>query len=413
VISALLNLLALLLPSAALVSGLIAAPVACAMGLLLLATSQKDTVRDCARDTALLPWVLFAIWAMLSLFWTPDVADAGEGVLGLLIVAAAGFWSVRTRGSSTLAVPLMIGMNLALVWAAVETYFGGVMLPVILESLGSSGDFMLYTMNRGATFLALALWPLMAIWIRRGDGFIAVAQAILLVTVLSGLDSLSALTGIAAGVGALITVLLLGRYGVWAVLIGTIFIMLTLPVWTMRYQTPDIDGLQESHALPETAIHRLYIWQFASEKAKEKPLIGWGFRAARVMPGGHDEAAPGKALLPLHPHNQLLEIWLELGAVGVVLFLWGVWSLFLRSVVVPAPPEGAEGKARPLMDVSNAVDAALMAAFLTSFFAISMTAYSTWQPWWLATALITGAWLRWILMTPEETPAPDVETAPR
>ena len=73
----------------------------------------------------------------------------------------------------------------------------------------------------------------------------------------------------------------------------------------------------------------------------DRPILGWGIDTARSLPGGKIQvtiarpAAQGETtgpsaesgseppltveLLPLHPHNAALQVWVELGAVGAVL----------------------------------------------------------------------------------------------
>ncbi|MEB3701695.1 O-antigen ligase family protein [Candidatus Bealeia paramacronuclearis] len=95
--------------------------------------------------------------------------------------------------------------------------------------------------------------------------------------------------------------------------------------------------------------HRLLIWNFVSLKIVEKPLLGWGLGASKNFPGGNDFAfkdlplSEGQYLkifyqyfggnpfainnLPLHPHNNPLQVFLELGIPGGILY-----SLFILSI---------------------------------------------------------------------------------
>src|SRR5205814_7090354 len=77
-----------------------------------------------------------------------------------------------------------------------------------------------------------------------------------------------------------------------------------------------------------SAAHRLEIWGFVAERVRQRPVTGWGLDAARRLPGGTtpvvihhcDETGRpnGIALshqpLPLHPHNAVLQVGLELPA---------------------------------------------------------------------------------------------------
>ncbi len=64
--------------------------------------------------------------------------------------------------------------------------------------------------------------------------------------------------------------------------------------------------------------HRLLGWEFLAEKFLEKPLLGWGLGSARYLPTG-SELASGYGNV-IHPHNNSLQAYLELGLVGGILF---------------------------------------------------------------------------------------------
>ena len=124
--------------------------------------------------------------------------------------------------------------------------------------------------------------------------------------------------------------------------------------------------------------HRFIIWQFAAEHILERPLIGWGLDTARILPGGNSELllglqpdgtlATGPAL-PLHPHNALIQIWLELGLIGVLLFA----ALF--GLAVWAIPHGVEKKYASTIAI----------AVTFTGLVISQLGFGFWQGWWLAT----------------------------
>jgi O-antigen ligase len=112
------------------------------------------------------------------------------------------------------------------------------------------------------------------------------------------------------------------------------------------------------------------------------PLLGWGMDSSRAIPGGtgHPDAATLAAfgltaksdwfsyaqLLPLHPHNLALQVWLELGAVGAALM-----ALLLAMLALSAVGGAACGT---------------YAAGLV----ISMLSYGAWQYWWVAAMLLSA-----------------------
>ena len=77
--------------------------------------------------------------------------------------------------------------------------------------------------------------------------------------------------------------------------------------------------------------------EVATPKILSKPILGHGVGTSRLIgqniilnipktnqeiyPEGHVEIKGG---IPLHPHNNFLEIWLELGLLGILMlsFIW-------------------------------------------------------------------------------------------
>jgi len=123
--------------------------------------------------------------------------------------------------------------------------------------------------------------------------------------------------------------------------------------------------------------HRLQIWSFVGDRIAERPLFGWGLDASRAIPGGADPIGPGVdrvgaagvPKLPLHPHDAALQMWLELGLPGALLFAGFAAWLWLALARAEWPPL-----------YRAAAGAGLAAA---SFAALGT--YGVWQEWWIAT----------------------------
>ena len=133
-------------------------------------------------------------------------------------------------------------------------------------------------------------------------------------------------------------------------------------------------------------IHRLYIWQYVSQKIKERPLIGFGLEAGRQTEvGGESMLKPfyekfendqglspspvhGKQI-PSHPHNAILQWWLESGLIGA---LW--WAALLVFLVE---------KIRLLPLATRKITF----AFFTANMMILLVSIGFWQSWWWATWL--------------------------
>jgi O-antigen ligase len=141
--------------------------------------------------------------------------------------------------------------------------------------------------------------------------------------------------------------------------------------------------MSELAGMPTQDLPRFYIWAFAAERIAERPLLGWGMNASRSMPGGKDQIVDnirGKnygEVMPLHPHNIALQVWLELGVVGALLMA----GLFARLILFGTVP------ARPPY-----VAAAAAGLTVTAFVQFALS-YGAWQSWWLACVFLATAFL--------------------
>ena len=122
-------------------------------------------------------------------------------------------------------------------------------------------------------------------------------------------------------------------------------------------------------------LHRLMIWSYVKEKILEKPLIGHGFFSSRNIDNKLRETQSGTKyqLIPLHPHNSILQIWLELGVLGILLFF-----SFIKFIL-----DKIYNYARSNRNVATI-------AFMTFFqiFTIGQISFGFWQSWWLSIILI-------------------------
>lgn len=109
------------------------------------------------------------------------------------------------------------------------------------------------------------------------------------------------------------------RATMWA---GMFCIFLTIVYWTeitdFLGKSPDASG-------------RFSIWQSVWGLIADKWLLGWGW-ISHWIPG----VKPYEGLAVIgnvpyyHAHNAFLDVWLQIGLVGLVIFLWLLWTTFVR-----------------------------------------------------------------------------------
>ena len=138
-----------------------------------------------------------------------------------------------------------------------------------------------------------------------------------------------------------------------------------LPPWLLDYQ-------------------RQTIWAHAIDIGMRAPWFGNGINVINLLPGA-DMRMPANDLnvIPAHPHNWLVEVFAETGAIGALALLTLVLTLCLKLA----------------RDFLRSDDAALLAALLVNvgYWGSGLVGFSFWSAWWqvsylLMTALCLTGW---------------------
>jgi len=237
-----------------------------------------------------------------------------------------------------------------------------------LGALVSERAYQSTRLNQASVSFALLVAPASAVLLYRHRAVFALMIATATFAAIFALSGTSAKAAVVAGV-VLGFLLYLGQTrAAHAAAVISLILIITAPVSFARLER--FPGLTETaDRIKISAGHRLMIWSFVGERIAERPLAGWGLDAARGIPGGKDPIRPGETWLPLHPHNAPLQVWLELGVPGAVLF----------GLLAALPWCGLATVPWPRIFVA-AAGTSLSIALITSF-----ATYGIWQEWWLAT----------------------------
>ena len=113
----------------------------------------------------------------------------------------------------------------------------------------------------------------------------------------------------------------------------------------------------------------------------EKPLLGWGLRTSRILPGGDDkynivivrenssrQVVSRDFFIPLHPHNLFLQVWLELGALGALAFALA-GAIFIIRIERLSTHKSRSGW--------------IIGAIVT-LMVYGQISFGVWQNWWIA-----------------------------
>lgn len=305
----------------------------------------------------------FLFWALAAVTWSPthNPTDWFKAVPVIAAAAVVGRGLVRAPDHlvRSLAGPVL-GAVLALgLLLLVERVTGGFILG--LARTGDSRDRLFDILSPGLALLSALAFPAAALLRARtgrswaGWGLIA---ACLLLGVTYHMDA--APVAIAAACISYVLVRLLKKPGFLMVMAGIAVVALSWGATASLAWQHGEHGWLTSHINLNWG-YRVEIWHRVYELVGARPWIGYGFDSARTVAQG-----PGVSFL--HPHNGLLQVWLELGLVGVVLFL-GWCAAALRPVLkAPARPEVL----------------ATIAATVTALAVFWLVSFGIWQGWWLS-----------------------------
>jgi O-antigen ligase len=330
------------------------------------------------QGTVLLLGLLLAAWGAITALWAPEPARAAQ----LAVTLAAMMLLAHGAAGAAQGARLMPWIGFGLVFglaAAFGDWQSGNALRAAVRGLKEVPEALMFGLKPAASLMALLLPMAFALpgpWVAR------VAVLVLGAGVLISLPGETARLATMAGLGAAAISLAAPRLG--PRLVGAVVALAILVMPLLTNLIPQIP----SASLPPSAVHRLVIWDFAAQRIAEKPITGWGLEASRAMPGGRAQpdaatldrlnirvqalrdfvTQPHAELMPLHPHNGALQLWLELGGIGALIGAALMLALGVAASRSAAPAVGA--------------------GMLASAAVTGMLSFGLWQAWWVASLLL-------------------------
>lgn len=353
-------------------------------------------------------WVLLALlvtWGCLSYFWSiePDRTlqraprIAATALLGLALLSLAQV--LEHSVAKLVRRGLIAGLALTGIALALERLAGAPFAPLLGdEDWMHSLSHRLTIYNRSTSILLPLAFLLLGTWPRlRSPWRIAVmAGALSLFVTTPYLEGGTQTAALLVGLTVAVVAFLLPR--LVPALMSVVFVatIMAAPMIT----PPAADALRaagvardSSDSALSSLAHRLEIWTFVAERTWDRPLVGWGTEAARSIPGAKVTTVEGDSAskrVPHHPHNGILQIWVELGAVGAAL------AAMLAGRIVWRCGTGALG------DGDRRWLSAGHCGAVTTAMAIACSSYGIWQEWWFAALLILSAVAVLLVRTPPD-----------
>ena len=398
----------LLLPIALFASKGVAPLFVISAVLVFILGFDTGRIRTILRQPVALGLIAFLTLAAISAIWSIEPASSLRTALTLAATFFGGLFLADTvnvlkeEERKKLYLGIVVGGVLALLLIIFEQLTDGFLTRTIQIAKGnniSTAKNMLAGLNSGMSVLAIFAWP-WALAVKNRFGTTASVLALLMSIVVIFLSSADT-PALAFVVGLLVAVLSL----VSRKIVLALAAVLTVAGITLAPLVPGLlpDPHTEARAyssLSNSGVHRLAIWQTVAEHISKDPVLGIGMNGTRFLYGNADRVVnvfaaddPAKMWknlaepIPLHAHNGILQIWLELGGIG---------ALLLAGVLLTVMWRIRQG-------FDDVVATALRLGMLFSGMILFSLSFGPWQGWWQA-----AIWLSIMMMPAAGTATKEV-----
>lgn len=365
------------------------APLGILVGLSSLPIALRDKLWRNIPRSLLIVACLLCVWLMASSFWAIDPREALAGATKQVVTMLGGLAVIVVAArlddgvKHWLKIALFCSFCLSALILGLE-YLGDRMISEALATLkGEELAGRKSPLNRGATILALSSWVLLSMMAFSRKVWPHVLVILAMGVIFLG-DSGSTRVALGAGILAALFILAWPRGGLRLGMVLVASLWIAAPLAAVNVPSPQYT-FRHWDWLPTSSHHRTTIWGYTGRLIAEKPVLGWGMEASRNAPDGDHEIQLWRvepdgtlfglreALLPLHPHSAVLQVWFELGAVGA-----GLVAAFL--ILALFHLDRAAGMPRRMR-------AAAASAFVSGLI-VALISFGIWQSWWQS-----GLWL--------------------
>lgn len=405
------------LPIVALINDKAIVPLGIAASLALAIIAFKESRLSQLRSFDTLLWIALGGYLLTALV-TSILGDTLQGGLlslsklsGLVLIAAL-LIPLRTKLTDIdirwVAYALISSTIIIMSWLCLYVLYDRILHwpsenPTAFEANYTEQIKLYgYFWFKPATTVIAVISMVIGIYLHRiGRPISAIVLVVISILICYLIGSRTGSYGLIAALIAGIVYHCLGRYRLRITLVALAFTFF-MPVWMVAFDfKPELISahLNTVSSGSNSIVYRLHIWDFVAGKITEKPLLGWGAGSSKLL--GTDNVGVltdptfgelGEPI-PVHPHNAILQVWLEFGFVGALF----IYLLLARGLALADRNVHAPGQR-----IWVFANGTLMACFFGFSFSIASS-------WWMVTVIICVA-IAAVFAQPAKHSAPGIIT---
>lgn len=343
-------------------------------------TCDQDPIASARPSLNIINTVALAciLYLGASIYWSPVQERAIGAFLQVTTASAIGFWLVhRLNRDGSVPHWMHWGLPTALIIACALLIFELNNGSPIRGLLGASQQF--FRLNRAVIFVVLLLPALLLLPAFSGRRLVQFVATILVAWAVFSSDSESAKLAFIASCSVwILSQVIAGK--TLLILTGLLILAthVSAPVLVHQLYTWVPAEIYEQLGVPLQHV-RSQIWWAYAQMIGNAPLLGHGLQSSFVAQALYSGPDPQtvRGLDFIHPHSFPVQLWFELGFVGILL------STALLTLVLVRLLKSDQRYHAPL------------AIVMTATWAIAFVSHGAWQHWWWAmvalSALATAA----------------------
>lgn len=356
-------------------------------GLVGLYYSREQSLTE-LPSSLIITLLMIPLWGLVTALWAEHPASSLTMSLKVLALIILGLYWCRftlnlPHGTRTsLITALITGLLFGLLFLLMDTWFGN---PWQLFWRKTSAK----AFAQGSLLISLVAWPT-TLWIlqRRYSTYWRIALLtpllISIFWILLQIDCDTSFIGLFIGVCVFLGTLSLPRLTSWAMRFFIPVLIISFPFISLFAFKPEHIPAYNTYLHTSSFLDRLYIWNDVATTILDHPWKGIGMDGTRYHEKTRefhswvykDSTGKQKEIqtqrFGVHPHNAILQLWLELGFLGFILGILLPYQILFQIYRTN------------LFSIEKAVSAGLF----TGSFLVVWVNLGFWQNWW-----ISGLWI--------------------